>query len=97
MGDALVVRDEFSRALMLLEPWTVEWSITALLAFLLVSSVTLNLLLLWKLRIRRRTWPAIFLTKYGSVYRADATCEHMRNGFKALRQCKVCACRQTAA
>ena len=97
MGDALVVRDEFSRALMLLEPWTMEWSITALLAFFLVSSVTLNLFLSWKLRIRRQKWPAIFLTKYGSVYHTDAMCEHMRNGFKALRQCKVCAYRQTAA
>ena len=50
MGDALVVRDEYARALMFLEPWTMEWPITTLLAFLLVSSLTLNLFLLWKLQ-----------------------------------------------
>ena len=50
MGDALIVKDECARALMFLEPWTMEWPITTLLAFLLVSSLTLNLILVEALR-----------------------------------------------
>ena len=96
MGDALVVRDEYARALMFLEPWAMEWPITTLLAFLLVSSLTLNLFLLWKLQAPKPKVKTVYLTKHMSVYHTNPECEHLRYGSKALRECKVCAHNRTA-
>ena len=98
MGEALVVRSAMVTVLQLVERGTVEQYLSVSVVFLLVSSVTLNMFLLWKLKVSKNNEATnVYLTKHMSVYHTNATCEHLRQGFKTLRKCKVCAHKKVAA